>query len=59
MAMCDSRACDDAPEDLPDVVTALQAGRIAERERAARIEAALAIAKLTRQLYGSRSALGT
>ena len=33
------------PETLPDAIAALQAARIAERERAARIEAELAIAK--------------
>jgi hypothetical protein len=62
------------PETLPDEIAALQAALIAECERAARIEAELAtakvkasedealiahqrlqIAKLTRQLYGSRS----
>ena len=62
------------PETLADDIAALQAVLIAERERAARIEAELAIAKaktsqdealiahqrlqfakLTRQLYGSRS----
>jgi transposase len=62
------------PETLPDAIAALQAALIAERERAARIEAELMIAKakasedqaliahqqlqiakLTRQLYGSRS----
>jgi transposase len=62
------------PEDFADAIAALQVALIAERERAARIEAELAIAKakvsedealiahqrlqiakLTRQLYGSRS----
>src|ERR1700758_2028121 len=33
------------PETLPDAIAALQAALIAERERAARIEAELAIAK--------------
>jgi transposase len=62
------------PQTLPDEIAALQAALIDERERGARIEAELAIAKakasedealiahqrlqiakLTRQLYGSRS----
>ncbi len=33
------------PEDLPDAIAALQAALIAERERAARVEAELAVAK--------------
>ena len=33
------------PEDLPDDIAALQAALLAERERAARVEAELAVAK--------------